>query len=241
MEVYQVPRNIKILGFSLLGLVIAGLLITLLLRLNDTEYQIQWLQYFWNLSLYSCFMVIVINKSLDKSRKKILFIFLFGTILLSYFMLPQLSSGNIMLTSMTIMMLLYNIIFISILWAISKINFDCLFIFLVNLIVIVGLLASIYIISSILIISHSTTLTYIFGLFFIIYIVITMKFDLFHNSNLYILFILIGNITTIFLYFFILLFHINNIVILNEGLIIFISSLQPLFYWLGINFILMEE
>lgn len=241
MEVKQIPEQIKYLGFGLLFIVVSGIILNLLLNVADIEFQTKWLEYLWNLSLYSCFMVIVINENMDRTKKKVLFIFLIGTILLSYFMIPRLSAGNVTLGSMSFMMLLYNIIFISILYSISKLNFHCLFIILVNIIIAIGLLTSIYIINTFLIFSHSTTLTYFFSIGFILYIIFTMRLNLFKNNNLYILFIIIGNIVTIFLYFFILIFHINNNVSLNPGLIIFISSMQPLFYWLGINFILMED
>jgi hypothetical protein len=241
MELSKIPTAIKISGFLILFFCVMFFASFSISNIDNIEFQIKWFEYFWNLSLYSCIMIIVITTTMDKSRKTLLILMIILTTLLCYFLIPALNHQNISMTNLTLYMLMYNILFLSILYAISKLNFNCLFIILLNVIIVIGLMSTIFMINYYLIFSHSTTITYIIALLFIGYIILTMKMELFKMHNVYMIFLMLGNFITILLYFTILFLSINNIIMLSGGLIIFINSFQPLFYWIGINFILMEE
>lgn len=238
MELNIIPKNIKIYAIILLLLAVGVFLGISAFNISNIAFQTKCLGYFWNLSLYSCFIVTIVSNSLSKTKKKVLSLILLLTLIVSMFIIPV---NNIKILDVTLVMLLYNIIFISVLYILSKLNRTWVFILIVNIIILLGLFTGFSIINNFLMISYSTSLTYLLSGFLIAYILFTMKYEIFKINNLYILFIVLGNIITIILYFIVILLYINGLFLLSPGILIFLSVLQPLFYWLGINFILLED
>lgn len=240
MEFNLIPKKMKLTGILIMFVSIILFLSYSALHLENVDFQRKWLEYFWALTIYSCFInAFIRRKEITKLKLRTIYFTLILSLVVFYCFIPECTFN---ISTITILILTYNIIFISILYELSKINLHGLFYMMLNIIIGVGILTGIYIVNTYLILSYSTTITYLISFVFILYIIITLKTKIFKIENLYKFFIIVGNLITIIFYFVLLLFfHINNLHSVSTGLILFVSTLQPIFYFIGMNFILVEE
>lgn len=232
MEFLLKERNIKLLETFVFILV--GILMVLMgvHNLDSVPNLISGLYYMWIMvfaySMFGCFFgFIPFNK-----KKSFIFLIMLSFLIVLFIMPKNFSE----LSKISIVLILYNVIFFLFLNYVSEINNRFLTLLGINILLL----------GNCLIIGKenfeiSSVITYILSIIIILHAFIKYKGEIFKKKNLHNLFFILGCLSEILVYFIFNTLYLFSDYNISLNLFLFFNILQPIFYWIGINLSILEK
>lgn len=232
MEFLLKDKNIKYMEIMIF--IMVGILLCFMgfHNIDSTHNLISGLYFMWFMvfaySIFGCFFGYL------PFKKKKSFIFL---IMLSFLIVMFIMPKNFdELSKISIVLVLYNIIFFLFLNYVSEINNK----FLTLLGIIILLLGNCLVIGKENF-EISSIITYILSILVILHAFIKYKGDIFKKKNLHNVFFILGCFSEILVYFVFNALYLFSDYNISPNLFLFFNILQPILYWMGINISIIEK